>query len=103
MQSLQITQPWQAATSEHMEIWSVKLCFLHLLPANALSRIASAARRISLQAAIQRSQTHSLGACVFCTKPSQAVPGRARCVKTQPVPSSSPFPPPKMVGSKKNS
>lgn len=36
MQSLQITQPWQAASSEHMEIWSVKLCFLHLLPANAL-------------------------------------------------------------------
>lgn len=36
MQSLQITQPWQAPASEHMEIWSVKLCFLHLLPANAL-------------------------------------------------------------------
>lgn len=34
MQSLQITKPWQAALFEHMEILSVKLCFLHLLPAN---------------------------------------------------------------------
>lgn len=77
MQSLQITQPWQAAASEHMEIWSVKLCFLHFLPANALLEVPQPARRVSLQAAIQSSQTHSLGAHVLGTKPSQAVPGRA--------------------------
>lgn len=34
MQSLQITKAWQALLLEHMEILSVKVCFLHLLPAN---------------------------------------------------------------------
>lgn len=101
MQSLQITQPWQAAASEHMEILSVKLCFLHLLPANALLELPQQPGGFHYRLPSRAPKSTLWGAHVFGTKPSQAVPGQAFWMKTQPVPSSSPVPHPKMVGSKK--
>lgn len=102
MQSLQITQPWQADASEHMEIWSVKLCFLHLLPANALLELPQQPGGFHYRLPSRAHKSTLWGAHVFGTKPSQAVPGQACWAKTQRVPSSSPVPHPKMDGLKKN-
>lgn len=101
MQSLQIAQPWQADASEHMEIWSVKLCFLHLLPANALLELPQQPGGFHYRLPSRAHKSTLWGAHVFGTKPSQAVPGQACWVKTQRVPSSSPVPHPKMGGLKK--